>query len=67
MADWFKVKEVAEKVWAIHDNTNVACYLVEGEEKSILIDTEWGLGNLAELIQSITSLPLLCCNYTRSS
>lgn len=56
--DWFNVKQVAEKVWTIHDNTNVASYLVKGEEKSLLIDTGWGLGNLAELIQSITSLPL---------
>ncbi len=55
---WFKVKQVADKVWAISDNTHVASYLVEGEEKALLIDTGWGLGNLAELVQSITSFPL---------
>ncbi|MCZ3367023.1 MULTISPECIES: MBL fold metallo-hydrolase [Methanobacterium] len=58
MEDWFKVKKVADKTWAIHDKTQVACYLVEGEEKAILIDTCWGLANLAELVQSITSLPV---------
>lgn len=56
--NWFKVKQVADKTWAIRDKTHVACYLVEGEEKALLIDTCWGLGNLAELVQSITSLPL---------
>ncbi len=56
--DWFKVKKIADKTWAIRDKTQVACYLVEGEEKALLIDTCWGLGNLAELVQSITSLPL---------
>ena len=56
--DWFNVKEITDKTWVIHDKTQVACYLVEGEEKALLIDTGWGLGNLAELVQSITSLPL---------
>lgn len=56
--DWFKVKKIADKTWVIRDKTQVACYLVEGEEKALLIDTCWGLGNLAELVQSITSLPL---------
>ncbi|WP_424356112.1 MBL fold metallo-hydrolase [Methanobacterium sp. MBAC-LM] len=58
MEDWFKVKKVADKTWAIHDKTQVVCYLVEGEEKALLIDTCWGLGNLEELVQSITSLPV---------
>lgn len=56
--DWFKVKKIADKTWAIRDKTQVACYLVEGEEKSLLIDTCWGLGDLAGLVRSITSLPL---------
>lgn len=56
--DWFKVKKVADRTWVIRDKTHVACYLVEGEKKSLLIDTCWGLGNLAELVQSITSLPI---------
>ena len=56
--DWFKVKKIADKIWAIRDKTQVACYLVEGEKKALLIDTCWGLGNLAELVQSITSLPI---------
>jgi hydroxyacylglutathione hydrolase len=56
--DWFNVKQVADKVWAIQDNTHVTSYLVECEEKTLLIDTGWGLGNLAELVQSITSLPV---------
>jgi hydroxyacylglutathione hydrolase len=56
--NWFSVKEIADKTWAIRDKTQVACYLVEGDKKALLIDTGWGLGNLAELVQSITSLPI---------
>ena len=58
MEDGFKVEKVADKTWAIRDKTQVTCYLVEGEEKALLIDTCWGLGNLAGLVQSITSLPV---------
>ena len=58
MEDWFKVEKVADKTWAIRDKTQVACYLVEGEEKALLIDTCWGFGNLVELVQSITLLPV---------
>ncbi len=56
--DCFNVKKIVPKTWVIHDKTGVACYLIEGEEKALLIDTCWGLGNLAELVQSITSLPV---------
>lgn len=54
----FKAKNIAYKTWAIHDKTQVACYLVEGEEKALLIDSCWGLGNLYQLVSSVTSLPV---------
>jgi hydroxyacylglutathione hydrolase len=58
-SEWFKVREVANKVWAIHDNTQVASYLVEGKDQSLLIDTGWGIGNLKELVQFITQQPVM--------
>jgi hydroxyacylglutathione hydrolase len=58
-SEWFKVRGVAHKTWAINDKTQVASYLVEGEEKALLIDTGWGIGNLALKVQSITSLPII--------
>ena len=57
-SEWFKVTEVANNVWAIHDKTEVASYLIIGEDKSLLIDTGWGIGNLKKLVESITSLPV---------
>ena len=56
--DWFNLKEINDGIWAISDKTGANCYLVEGKTKSLLIDTGWGLGNLAELVQSLTSLPV---------
>ncbi len=55
---WFNLKEIDDRVWIIRDKTGVNSYLIEGKTESLLIDTGWGLGNLAELVQSITSLPV---------
>jgi hydroxyacylglutathione hydrolase len=57
-SEWFNLNEIKDGVWFISDKTGANCYLVEGETKSLLIDTGWGLGNLDELVESITSLPL---------
>jgi hydroxyacylglutathione hydrolase len=57
-SEWFNLNEIKDGVWFISDKTGANCYLVEGETKSLLIDTGWGLGNLSELVESITSLPL---------
>jgi len=55
---WFNVNEIKDGVWFISDKTGVNCFLVEGETRSLLIDTGWGLANLSELVGSITSLPV---------
>ena len=56
--EWYNLKEINDEIWCISDKTGVNSYLVNGKTKSILIDTGWGLGNLAELVQSLTSLPV---------
>jgi len=57
-SEWFEVSEVADKVWAIRDKTQVASYLILGKDKSLLIDTGWGIGNLKKLVESLTALPV---------
>jgi hydroxyacylglutathione hydrolase len=60
-SSWFEVREIAEKVWIIHDKW-VNTYLIEGDEKSLLVDTGWGIGNLSGLVSSLKSLPLTVIN-----
>lgn len=60
--DWFTVKEAAGRVWAIGDNFNNTMYLVAGNDKAVLIDTGYGIGNLAERIASICHLPAIVVN-----
>ena len=57
-SEWFNLNEIKDGVWFIGDKTGANCYLVEGETRSLLIDTGWGLANLSELVGSITSKPV---------
>lgn len=57
--DWFTIKEVANKIWAINDNNRDTIYLIEGNNKALLIDTGWGIADLEKLVSSITPLPVV--------
>ena len=41
---------------------NVFCYLIEGTDKAMLIDTGFGYGNLREAVRSVTDKPLVIIN-----
>lgn len=53
MVDWIK-----PGVWRIDDFFSASCYLVEGKEKALLIDTGMGEGDLPALVASLTTLPV---------
>jgi glyoxylase-like metal-dependent hydrolase (beta-lactamase superfamily II) len=53
MVDWVK-----PGVWCINDFFSSCCYLVEGQEKALLIDTGMGEGDLPALVASLTTLPV---------
>lgn len=57
-SEWYNLNEIKDGVWFISDKTGANSYLIEGKTNSLLIDTGWGLGNLNELVGSITSLPV---------
>lgn len=59
---WFTVKKLAAKTWVISDHGAVNIYLVEGDDKALLIDTGLGVADLASTIRSITDMPLLVVN-----
>ena len=56
--------------WKINDDTHIISfmggsqfmYLLEGEEKALLIDTGWGAGNLRKFVEKLTSKPVLVTN-----
>ena len=60
--NWFETTLVADKVWRIDDHGDDNIYLVEGDDKALLIDTGNGIADLAECAKDITKLPLLVVN-----
>ncbi len=60
--NWFETSPVASKVWRIDDHGIDNIYLVEGDEKALLIDTGTGAADLAGCVKTITKLPVMVVN-----
>ncbi len=60
--EWFKTKRVYKGTWAIDDRGADVMYLIAGNEKCLLVDTGWGIGDLPKTVFSFSSLPLLVLN-----
>jgi hydroxyacylglutathione hydrolase len=61
-AEWFEVKEIGDAIWAIDDRGCDVMYLVSGDERCLLMDTGWGVGDLPVLVASLSPLPLTVVN-----
>ena len=59
---YFKATEIAEKSWQIEyaftDQEHVYCYLVEGQDTALLIDTMYGYGSLRAFCETLTDKPI---------
>ncbi len=60
--DGFGVREVASKVWALDEFGVAWCYLIEGDEKALLLDTGVGMGCLRQVVRQLTQKPLIVVN-----
>ena len=58
VASWLKVTQLAEKTWRISDHGIVNSYLLEGNQRALLIDNGYGVANIRDVAQSLTKLPL---------
>ena len=56
--EFFTSEKVSEKVTRISGITGELMYLVEGDEKALLIDTGVGIGRLDEYVKTLTSKPV---------
>lgn len=54
----YQVNKLTERVTQIIDPTDVSCFLVQGTDAAVLIDTGTGLNGLKELVEKLTDLPL---------
>ena len=53
-----EVTQIAPKTWCISEFRLVNAFLVEGDEKAALIDTGCGIGNIAQVVHSLTDKPV---------
>ncbi len=61
-SDWFAVRQIAPGVWRISEPGHVNCYLVEGADRSALIDTGLGMFSIAEVVRAVTERPIEVIN-----
>ena len=54
MADFYRAEKVNDRITAIISFTGEIMYLVNGSERSLLIDTCVGAGNLRDFVEKLT-------------
>ena len=60
--DWFTVEQIDEDTYVISEyqhREETHCYLLLGKKKALLIDTGLGVANIREIVDKITSLPIM--------
>ncbi|MBR4889092.1 MAG: MBL fold metallo-hydrolase [Clostridia bacterium] len=58
----YNVKDLGRKTWVIDEYTAVQMFLIEGDEKAMLIDTGAGIGDLKAQVEKLTDKPLIVVN-----
>ncbi len=62
MDEILQSKLIYDGIWQIEGPANDLMYLVLGKQKAMLVDTGMGIGNLANEVRKITSLPVSVIN-----
>lgn len=61
MADWFTINQIDSDTYIISEYRHweeTHCYLLNGNQKSLLIDTGLGISNIYNEVRKLTSLPV---------
>ena len=61
MNGWFTVEKIDAQTFAISEYRHweeTHCYLLCGQDKSVLIDTGLGVSNIKRIVDSLTTLPV---------
>ena len=63
--NWFQVYQLRPTVFVIYEPyqcEEVLSYLIVGSQKALLIDTGMGIGNISQVVNQLTTLPLIVIN-----
>lgn len=61
MENWFTIEEIDSKTYAISEYKHweeTHCYLLIGKDKSLLVDSGLGVGNILDVVNGLTDLPV---------
>jgi len=59
---YFKIFKISDSIYQIKDPMGVLSTLVIGRKLSLLVDTTYGIGDLASCVKSLTNNPLIVVN-----
>ncbi|EHI99695.1 beta-lactamase domain-containing protein [Clostridium sp. DL-VIII] len=59
---YYNIKKIMDGVYHISDPNKICCTLIVGSKKSLLFDTGYGIGNLKQVVESITDLSIIVIN-----
>jgi glyoxylase-like metal-dependent hydrolase (beta-lactamase superfamily II) len=59
---WFATEEVEPGTWLVGEPGHVNCFLVEGRERAVLVDTGLGLADIGAAARGLTDKPILVVN-----
>jgi glyoxylase-like metal-dependent hydrolase (beta-lactamase superfamily II) len=59
---WFACDELAPRTWLVAEPGHVNCYLIEGDELTVLVDTGLGIADVRSAVRSFTDRPILVVN-----
>ena len=57
----YEVHQIDASCWRIEEN-GVRAFLITGSERALLIDSGFGTGNIREIVDNMTKLPLILAN-----
>src|SRR5438552_5005474 len=59
---WFAVRELGPGLHLVAEPVHVNCFLVQGQQRAVLIDSGLGIGNIRRVAESLTDRELLVVN-----
>ena len=59
---WFATEEVEPGTWLVSEPGHVNCFLVEGTERAVLVDTGLGIADIGSAARQMTDKPILVVN-----
>ncbi|MFB6107582.1 MAG: MBL fold metallo-hydrolase [Haloplanus sp.] len=56
--DWYEVEQLTDHSWRIAEGVLFGTYLIEGEDRALLIDAGGGAGDLRAMVESLVDVPV---------